>query len=159
MAAPYRSLLGSLVGDLTAALPAPAPVYRAIRMADLFQRLAASDAELRTKRITVQANGDPGLSLVTLSGDSPLQSTLWGSIEAAVKPYRAWIEYGSGKDRVRVRTDRAGNFLWYQATESSLPEVVRALAYLCDNLSQSLNLSPLRRGAAAADPGGDDDDE
>lgn len=146
LAAPYRRLLGVTVAAVAEGIGRPDPTFLAFRMASLFETLHSEPDGYKATRITVQTAGEPGVSLVSLSGVSPLRSGLWHQIQDTVTPYGARVQRKFSNGVIRLHIDRLGNLFWHQLNEESTSRACATLSYLADkNITRFVDVSPLKR--------------
>lgn len=117
VASPYVRVLVDLLRQLRDALPAPAPQFFAIDMEGAYSTLASVRDRFSATKVTWQMLGDTGLELVSLSGASPLHSSLHNALRGVASPYSVRVEVRVSDLHCRVSADRHGNLWWYLAAE------------------------------------------
>lgn len=159
VAAPFVSLLQRLVRRVADSVGQPKIRYIAFDMDRLFTHLTQERAPFRATQITLQPEGLVGLSLVSLTGPSPLISELRRDLRHKALPYRARLEMISDPSRIRLYLDRRGELHWHHNGDADIRTVAESVAHMFEHrLTRWTHRDPLlpeSTKAQAAEDGGE----
>lgn len=150
IATPYVHFLADILKSLEKGIGQPRPSYRALRMAEAFQRMADPPATwVKTRMFSVKSRLSPGADLLSVAGRNPLRSDLGRQFAMTAGDAAYGIRLQASNHpliKTNVNFDRHGNLWWYHRGPVSLSNVLPVLDLLMDmDLMQSLRQTPPAR--------------
>ncbi len=129
-ASPHIRVVGAWATFLSEAVENPRPQYATPRLDPLFHDLGTSSAAYKATQITLQIPSNVDVEKVSLTGKSPLISSLRASLAPVTRPYAVRLEMPRVGRPLRFHMDRHGNFWWHQANDEAFGLAAAALASL-----------------------------
>ena len=132
-AAPHIRVVGFFSKSVGSNVDNPRPVYLTPRLEALFTDLGSTSTLYRATQITLRLPNNDSLDKVSLTGKSPLISSLHKTLEPATEPYGVRLEIPRDGRPLRFHAERFGNFWWHQATDEAFPVAANVIASLVEH--------------------------
>ncbi len=133
VASPHIRVVGFFSKSIGSNVDNPRPVYLTPTLQALFADLGSTSTLYRATQITLRLPNNESLDKVSLTGKSPLISSLHKTLEPVTEPYGVRLEIPRDGRPLRFHAERFGNFWWHQATDEAFPVAVNVIASLVEH--------------------------